>query len=59
MNEVTQGRTTHQLLECNKAHQESENVIRRSVRQLEIIVPLQGIAITVLAVALIIHILTT
>lgn len=59
MNEVTQEKMMQQILECNKAHQESEDVIRRSVRQLEIIAPLQGIAITMLAVALIFHILAT
>lgn len=59
MNKVNQEKFTHQILECNKAHQESEDVIRRSIRCLEITVPLQGIAIIVLAVALIIHILAT
>ena len=59
MNEENQERLKRQIMGCYQMHHESEDIIRRAVRHLEVIVTLQGAAITMLAVALIIHILAT
>ena len=47
------------IKEYFKAQNESENVIRKSVRELEIATLFQGIAIVILSVSLIIHIIFT